>query len=147
VTNNNGLWIRWLDLLALLLQLQSVMTAHNQWLSKTRSIPYWITSVFSSTVMNDERLITAHILNCLERRLSDESPVHSQIQSQSYFTTGGLSPISSSWRQAPWDSRPQIFFQLNSCGNSPYVTSSLTRRWLHLLWIRLAFRQVYISHI
>jgi hypothetical protein len=32
------------------LQLQSLMTAHNQWLSKTRSIPYWTTSVFSSTV-------------------------------------------------------------------------------------------------
>jgi hypothetical protein len=26
------------------------MTAHNQWLLKTRSIPYWTTSVFSSTV-------------------------------------------------------------------------------------------------
>jgi hypothetical protein len=35
------------------------MTAHNQWLSKTRSIPYWTTSVFSSTVTNaDESLLT-----------------------------------------------------------------------------------------
>jgi hypothetical protein len=33
------------------------MTAHNQWLSTTRSIPYWTTSVFSSTVTNDERRI------------------------------------------------------------------------------------------
>jgi hypothetical protein len=32
------------------LQLQSIITAHNQWLSKTRSIPYWTTGVFSSTV-------------------------------------------------------------------------------------------------
>jgi hypothetical protein len=32
------------------LQLQSIMSAHSQWLSKTRSIPYWTTSVFSSTV-------------------------------------------------------------------------------------------------
>jgi hypothetical protein len=32
------------------LQLQSNVTAHNQWLPKTRSIPYWATSVFSSTV-------------------------------------------------------------------------------------------------
>jgi hypothetical protein len=31
------------------------------------------------------------------------------------------------------------FFQLNPCSNSPYVTSSLTRRWVHLLWICLAF--------
>jgi hypothetical protein len=30
--------------------LQSITIAHNQWLSKTRSIPYWTTSVFSSTV-------------------------------------------------------------------------------------------------
>jgi hypothetical protein len=40
-----------------------------------------------------------------------------------------------------------FFFQLNSCVNRPYVTSSLTRRWACLLWIYLAFRQVYISHI
>jgi hypothetical protein len=31
-------------------------------------------------------------------------------QSQSYFTTGGLPPISSTWRQAPWDPRPDFFF-------------------------------------
>jgi hypothetical protein len=30
------------------LQLQSIITAHNQWLSKTRSIPCWTTSVFCS---------------------------------------------------------------------------------------------------
>jgi hypothetical protein len=41
----------------------------------------------------------------------------------------------------------RIFFQLNSCGNSPYVASSLTRRWVCLLWIRLTFRQVYVQHI
>jgi hypothetical protein len=29
---------------------------------------------------------------------------------QIYFTTGGLVPISSSWRQAAWGSRPEIFF-------------------------------------
>jgi hypothetical protein len=34
-----------------------------------------------------------------------------QNQSQSYFTVGCLPPISSSWCQAPWDSRPEnIFF-------------------------------------
>jgi hypothetical protein len=30
-------------------------------------------------------------------------------QSQSYVTTGGLPPVSLSWRQAPWDSRPSVF--------------------------------------
>jgi hypothetical protein len=34
----------------------------------------------------------------------------SQSQIQTYFTTDGLPPISSSWRQAPWGSRPEIFF-------------------------------------
>jgi hypothetical protein len=33
----------------------------------------------------------------------------SQSQSQIYFTTGGLPPISSSWCQAPWDLRPEFF--------------------------------------
>jgi hypothetical protein len=72
-----------------------------------------------------------------------------QSQSQSYFTTGGLPPISSSWRQATWDPRPDFFFffWLNSCCNSPYVASSLTRRWVCLSQICLVFRRVYISHI
>jgi hypothetical protein len=30
--------------------------------------------------------------------------------SQSYFTTGSLPPISLSWRQAPWDPRPEFLF-------------------------------------
>jgi hypothetical protein len=50
VTNNNGFWSEWLDLLVLLLQSQSIITAHNQWLPKTRSIPYWTTNVFTSSV-------------------------------------------------------------------------------------------------
>jgi hypothetical protein len=41
----------------------------------------------------------------------------------------------------------RFFFQLNSCGNSPYVTSYLTRRWGCLSRMCLAFRQVYISHM
>jgi hypothetical protein len=57
------------------LQLHLIMTAHNQWLSVSRSIPYWATSVFSSTVTNDERRITADTLNSLEWCLSDESPL------------------------------------------------------------------------
>jgi hypothetical protein len=51
-------------------------------------------------------------------------------QSQSHFTTGGLPPICSSWRQAPWDLRPDFSFQINTCGHSPYVTSSLERMCL-----------------
>jgi hypothetical protein len=48
--------------------------------------------------------------------------------SQSHLTTGGLPPISSSWRQALWDSRHRNFiFQLNIFSYSPYVTYSIMR--------------------
>jgi hypothetical protein len=39
------------------------------------------------------------------------------------------------------------FFQLNSCDNIPNISSSLTKDCIFLYWIRLAFRQMYISHI
>jgi hypothetical protein len=50
-----------------------------------------------------------------------------QSQSQSYFMTGGLPPMSSPWRRTLWDSWPVMFFKLNICGHSTYVTSSLRR--------------------
>jgi hypothetical protein len=50
VNNNNGFRIEWFDWLALLLQLQSIITAHNWWLPKTGSITSWTTNVFSSIV-------------------------------------------------------------------------------------------------
>jgi hypothetical protein len=50
-----------------------------------------------------------------------------------------FTPVSSSWRQAPWDSRPAFFFQLNTCFHSPYVTSSLARGWVCRLQLLLAF--------
>jgi hypothetical protein len=63
--------------------------------------------------------------------------------SQSYFTTRGFPPISSSWRQAPWDSRPD-FFHLNTCGHTPYVTSSLTRGWVCRLQLLLVLASIFI---
>jgi hypothetical protein len=70
-------------------------------------------------------------------------------KSQSYFMTGGLPSNSSSWRLAPkiHDQRYHFLFQLNPCSHSPYVTYSLMRRWVCLLWICLDFLQVYILHI
>jgi hypothetical protein len=50
VTNDKGFWIGWLDLFELLLQLQSIITAHNRWLPNTRSIPSWTKNVFYSIV-------------------------------------------------------------------------------------------------
>jgi hypothetical protein len=71
----------------------------------------------------------------------------SQSQSHSYYRTGSLPPISSSCRQAPWDPRPEFFPQLNSCGNSPYVRTSLTRIWVDFLWMCLVFRHWPIIHV
>jgi hypothetical protein len=50
----------------------------------------------------------------------------SQSQSQSYSTIDGLPLIG----YAPRRSWLQIFLQLNPCGHSPYVTSSLTRGYV-----------------
>jgi hypothetical protein len=41
----------------------------------------------------------------------------------------------------------KLFFQLKSCGHTPHVTSSLTRRWVCFLRMCLAIRQVCFSHI
>jgi hypothetical protein len=51
--------------------------------------------------------------------------------------TGGVPPISSSWCQAPWASRPE-FFLFNSCDHSPYIMSSFTRGWVLLLQLLLS---------
>jgi hypothetical protein len=68
-----------------------------------------------------------------------------RVKSQSYFTTGGLPPVSSSWRQAPWDSRhSNFFFQLNTWGYSPYVTPSLTRGWVCRLKLLLVLASAVI---
>jgi hypothetical protein len=40
-----------------------------------------------------------------------------------------------------------LFFQLRTSGYSPYVTPSLTRRWVCLLWICLVLSRVRIAHI
>jgi hypothetical protein len=65
-------------------------------------------------------------------------------QSQEYFKTGSLPPISSSRRQTPWGARPYIYIyiyilQLNPCGHSPYVTSPLAKGCVCLLWMGFAF--------
>jgi hypothetical protein len=46
---------------------------HNYRLSQTRSIPYWTTSVCSSSATNDERRLTAHTLNSYDCRFIELS--------------------------------------------------------------------------
>jgi hypothetical protein len=82
-----------------------------------------------------------------------QSRSHLFSQSKSYFTTGfevkvRLTLWLAVYRQSvhlgvkPLHTHGQRFFQLNPCGHSTYITSSLTRRWVCLLWICLVFREV-----
>jgi hypothetical protein len=76
-----------LDLLALLLQMQPILTSHNQWLLKTR---------FYSTVTYGERRIIPRF--------------------ESYVTTDGQS-ASLSWKKAPiWGLRPDFYRCLTVAG-------------------------------
>jgi hypothetical protein len=126
-TNNCGFRIRWIDLF----NASPVVTAlsyHN----------FKIAVTITQTIITLSRC--NKVFDCwntfndvfTDWRIPDESfyeyPYLTNSQSQSYFTTGNLPPITSSWRQAPWDPRPEFIFQLNSCVNRYYVTSSLTRR-------------------
>jgi hypothetical protein len=64
---------------------------------------------FHTLTLNWTLLLTNQLLHDISlNRTTLQS--QSQSQSQSYFTAGGLPPISSSWRQVPWDPRPNIFF-------------------------------------
>jgi hypothetical protein len=47
----------------------------------------------------------------------------------------------------PLETQNIVLFQLNPCAHSPYVISSLTRTWVGLSLICLAFCEVYVSHI
>jgi hypothetical protein len=89
------------------LQLQSLITAHNQWLSETRSIPSWTTSVYSSAEANGRWIISAHILNWLLTSLT------TQVESnrvESHVTTDGQS-ARVSWNKAPIRSlRPDLYY-------------------------------------
>jgi hypothetical protein len=104
----------------------------NQWLLKTRTIPYWITSGFSFTVtylvlINESvtfsasvfRWLTLHrwehsiqLLNCLLNSLNNwttELPDEWILESESasYITTSD----SLSWNKAPiWGLRPDIYY-------------------------------------
>jgi hypothetical protein len=58
--------------------------------------------------------------------------------------TGSLPPISSSWREAPLDQWLEFVFQLNTCGYSPYVISSLKRGWVCRLQLLLILASTVI---
>jgi hypothetical protein len=57
---------------------------------------------------------------------------------------GGLLPIHSFWRQAPWGTQEFFIFQMNTCCYSPYVTSSLMRGWVCRLQVLLGLASTVI---
>jgi hypothetical protein len=75
--------------------------------------------------------------------LSSQETPSILFQSQSHFTTGGLTPFSPSQLHSPWDSRP-VFFQLNIWFHSPYITSILTIGWVCRLQLLLVLASAVI---
>jgi hypothetical protein len=121
VTNNNGFWIGWLDLLP---PSCTISLNHNQLQKLTinyclrfASFPFSCSFWFES---------------------------ESELLYDWRFTVNQFVLASSPLRLTTRD----FFFQLSLCGNSPYVTFSLTRRWVCLIWICFAFCQVLrVPHI
>jgi hypothetical protein len=56
--------------------------------------------------------------------------------------TGGLQPLCLGAK--PLETHDQYFFQVNTCGYCPYVTSSLTRGWVCRLQLLLALASTVI---
>jgi hypothetical protein len=79
----------------------------------------------------------------LQLKLSTDSNHNSSKITSNYFMTGGLPPISSSWRQAPWDSQPVILFSNWTLGGySPYVIELLVL----VVWPRHGQHRKHLFH-
>jgi hypothetical protein len=101
----------------------------------------------NSSVFLPSELSSLHLKPSLNKRHFCLASLHVSTplcQSQSYFTAGGLPLISLSWWQLLETHDQQFFFQLNTSCYSPYVTSSLTRGWICLLQLLLAFASAVI---
>jgi hypothetical protein len=159
----NWLWIWWLNLFALLLQLQSIITDHNQWLPKTRSSPYWTTSAFSSSVtdlvvIRESVTSSASVVRWLTLhswtfnfsrfllRVNHWTPLRMPNELESelicdwQFTVNQFVLATSPLRPTT-----NIFiFRLNTCGYNSYVTSSRQRGWVCHLQLLLDFASAVI---
>jgi hypothetical protein len=77
--------------------------------SKTRSIPYWTVSVFSSTV-TDLVLIYESVVSYAAADLNDKCLTNESFSVESYVMTDGQS-ASLSWNEASnWDLRPDSYY-------------------------------------
>jgi hypothetical protein len=113
------------------------MTAHNQWLSTTHSIPYWAMSIFSSTVTNDEQWIAADTLNSLERCLSYESPLWMNYDS---FITSRRPEY-----RSPSRTFPLLFFDICCHGNLCLKLDFHFQLLCGVYW-SVAYRMVIFHH-
>jgi hypothetical protein len=77
---------------------------------------HWIPFSLPSTT----RRVAVEVFKTASKRSFDSI---TKVKFKVTLRNAGLPSISSSWRQAPWDSRSD-FFQLNPSGRSPCVTSS-----------------------
>jgi hypothetical protein len=112
------------------------MTVHNPWLAKTRSIPYWLTSVFSSTASNDERRIIAHTLTYLERSLTDESLLRMNYDS---FITSRQPDYRSPYQAVP------LLFSVFRCHGNLCSTNRCLANGLPLLAFRRCLPKRYLA--
>jgi hypothetical protein len=141
VTNNIGFWN---GFIGTSLQLQSIITAHNQWLPKTRSIPHWTTSVFSSTV-TDLVLIYESVTSSTATALNDDC-----LTNESFWVWVWIWVLYYDRRsvclgiQHPFAAYDQIFItvrQLRVCWRGAL---SLTRRRVYRLQLLLALASAVI---
>jgi hypothetical protein len=102
-------------------------------------------SIQSSVSVTGCRLVTALVHDSGPRWLAPISQVNVTRLSRDSLTEES----ESLYHLAPSPLRQNILFsfKLNPYGNSAYVTSSLTRRRVSLLWICLVIRQMYVSHV
>jgi hypothetical protein len=84
--------------------LQSSLAVAWQWISPVSS-----TSVRMSLLVGDYLTLNP-LFQLTTSKPWPSTHWLSLAQSQSYFMTGGLLPIGSSWHQAPWGSPPSFFF-------------------------------------
>jgi hypothetical protein len=119
VTNNNGLWVRWLDLLSLLYNYNKLwqLTVNDC----LRLAPFLTGLRVSSTVTNEERRISAHRIIELPYE-SEWVRFRLTLLYDWWFTTYHFVLATSTLRLTT----SNVIYQLNTCGYSPYVTSSLT---------------------
>jgi hypothetical protein len=115
-----GNWIYWTLTLVItnnynsLTELHTAKDQSNHGTHEVFSVCYVFTSRCLATELNNVLCFRAHVLTgwrlsysylLLFCRLRLKTLLWS-----SYFTTGGLPPVSSPWQQAPWDSRRVIVF-------------------------------------